>query len=123
QIINWCDHHRFCGRCGAATQLDPIERAAVCDNCELLFYPRLSPCVIGIVERHDHCLLAHNKRFKSQKYSALSGFIEPGETAEQALAREIEEEVGIQITNIRYFGSQPWPFPGQLMLGFHADYA
>ncbi len=123
QVVNWRNTHRFCGGCGTATQLHAVERAAECDKCELLFYPRLSPCVIGIVEHQGHCLLAHNTRFKDQKYSALAGFIEPGETAEQALSREVEEEVGIRIRNIRYFGSQPWPFPGQLMLGFHAEYA
>lgn len=123
QINNWYRNHRFCGRCGAPTRLDPRERATVCDACRQSYYPRLSPCVIGIVERGDHCLLAHRAQSHTRRFSALAGFIEPGETAEQALAREIEEEVGIQIANIRYFSSQPWPFPGQLMLGFHADYA
>lgn len=123
QIANWYNYHRFCGCCGAPTRLDAVDRAKVCDTCDARYYPRLSPCVIGLIERDDHCLLAHNLGFSTGKYSAIAGFIEPGETAEQALAREIKEEVGLQVTNMRYFASQPWPFPGQLMLGFHADYA
>lgn len=123
QIINWYGHHRFCGRCGAPTRLDAAERAMVCTRCHELYYPRLSPCVIGIIERGDYCLLARRAQSRNNRYSAVAGFIEPGETAEQALEREVAEEVGLTITNIRYFTSQPWPFPSQLMLGFHADYA
>ncbi len=122
QILLWHADHRFCGRCGQLTHPHNLDCAKVCQNCDLLFYPRISPCVIGLVERGDYCLLAHNVKFSAPKYSTLAGFIEPGETPEQALAREVMEEVGVQIANIRYFSSQPWPFPGQLMLGFHADY-
>jgi NAD+ diphosphatase len=122
QITLWHDAHRFCGRCGQPTRQHRVDRAKVCDTCDLLYYPRISPCVIGLVEWGDRCLLAHNIKSRAPKYSALAGFIEPGETPEQALAREVKEEVGVQITNIRYFASQPWPFPGQLMLAFHADY-
>lgn len=123
QVIHWFTQHRFCGRCGRATRMDTAERAMVCSGCDMLYYPRLAPCVIGIIERGDHCLLAQRAQSRNNRYSAVAGFIEPGETAEQALAREVAEEVGVAITNIRYFTSQPWPFPGQLMLGFHADYA
>jgi NAD+ diphosphatase len=123
QVSQWACEHRFCGRCGSRTELHHVDRATVCSSCEALYYPRLSPCVIGIIEQGDRCLLARHARSRSGRYSALAGFIEPGETAEQALAREVKEEVGLEITNIRYCTSQPWPFPGQLMLGFHADYA
>jgi NAD+ diphosphatase len=123
QTVNWYRDHQFCGRCGRSTRPDPVDRATVCDSCNAAFYPRLSPCVIVLIERGEHCLLAHHTRSRNTKYSALAGFIEPGETVEQALAREVAEEVGVRVSNSRYFSSQPWPFPGQLMLGFHADYA
>lgn len=123
QIATWYRQHRFCGQCGRPTIAHRSERAKVCETCNHLFYPRLSPCVIAVITRGDHCLLAHNANFPQGYYSALAGFIEAGETVEQCLHREVKEEVGIGISNLRYFGSQPWPFPGQLMLGFHADHA
>jgi len=122
QIVNWYNYHRYCGRCGGRTTPHPQERAMVCEACQHEFYPRLSPCVITVITRDDHCLLARNAKFPSAYYSALAGFIEAGETVEAALHREVKEEVGITIDNLKYFGSQPWPFPGQLMLGFHAEY-
>ncbi|TQV81294.1 NAD(+) diphosphatase [Exilibacterium tricleocarpae] len=123
QVLNWHNDHRFCGRCGGATESHDAERAKLCRVCDLQFYPRLAPCVIAIITRGDECLLARNSRFPAGYYSVLAGFIEAGESAEQALFREVKEEVGIDIRNPRYFRSQPWPFPGQLMLGFHAQYA
>ena len=123
QVLTWHNDHRFCGRCGAPTAIHGSERARVCSACELQFYPRLAPCVITLVARDDHCLLARNNRFPAGYFSVLAGFVEAGETAENALHREVKEEVGIDICNPRYFRSQPWPFPGQLMLGFHVDYA
>lgn len=122
QICAWHRDHRFCGRCGSLTVDASGERARYCTSCDILFYPRISPCVIVVIGRGKQCLLGRNARWQNNYFSALAGFVEPGESAEQALLREVREEVGIEITNVRYFASQPWPFPGQLMLGYHADY-
>lgn len=123
QLAYWLEQHRFCGRCGHANRLHDDERVMLCPNCENTAYPRISPCVIGLVHKGDTCLLAHNARFPEGRYSVLAGFVEPGESAEEALAREVKEETNIDIKNIRYVSSQPWPFPSQLMLGFVAEYA
>jgi NAD+ diphosphatase len=124
QIAEWQRTHRYCGRCGDRTEAAPGERATRCPSCGLLNFPRLSPAVITVVERGDEVLLARGRTFgPNPMYSALAGFVEPGESLEQAVAREIKEEVGVEVTNIRYFGSQPWPFPHSLMVGFHADWA
>ncbi|WP_432695392.1 NAD(+) diphosphatase [Marinobacterium sp. YM272] len=123
QIAVWHDQHRFCGRCGARSKRAAGELAKRCPECELVVYPRISPCIIVLVTDGDRCLLAHNTRFPEGRYSTLAGFIEAGETAEAAVAREIMEEVGVEVTNIRYAHSQAWPFPHSLMLGFYADYA
>lgn len=122
QIVNWERDHQFCGRCGSPTQKHEKELAKHCSPCDLLFYPRLSPCVITVITRGEECLLAHNPAFPSRFFSALAGFIEVGETIESALRREVEEEVGINVGRLEYFGSQSWPFPGQLMIGFLAEY-
>ena len=122
QIIQWDRDHRFCGCCGSPTTLTDGDRSRFCHNCNQLFYPRISPCAIVVITRGEHCLLASNAAWEGKFYSALAGFVEPGETVELALQREVMEEVGIEVDNLRYFGSQPWPFPGQLMLGFHATY-
>jgi NTP pyrophosphohydrolases containing a Zn-finger, probably nucleic-acid-binding len=122
QLAHWYEFHRFCGRCGHPTELQLHERVLACPSCAALFYPRIAPCVIGIVIRGQNCLLAHNVNFAEGLYSTLAGFIEPGETAEQALAREIREETGIEVEELEYIASQPWPFPSQLMLGFVARY-
>jgi NAD+ diphosphatase len=98
-------------------------RAMACAACRSLLYPRIAPCVIVLVTRGEEMLLARNARFPRPMYSTLAGFIEPGESAEDTLRREIREEVGVEIGESRYFASQPWPFPNQLMLGFFADYA
>jgi NAD+ diphosphatase len=122
QILRWHYDHQFCGRCGAPTQEHQRDLARHCAQCSLDFYPRLSPCIITLVTRGDYCLLAWHQRSKTRRYSCLAGFIEPGETPEQTLAREVMEETGISVNNIRYHSSQAWPFPGQLMLGYFADY-
>lgn len=122
QLAHWREFHRFCGRCGGPTRLELHERVIACRACGALYYPRIAPCVIGIVVRGNECLLAHNARFAEGLYSALAGFIETGESAEQALIREIREETGIEACDLEYIGSQPWPFPSQLMLGFIARY-
>jgi NAD+ diphosphatase len=122
QILQWDSTHRFCGRCGAATEHHANERSRVCPACGLVHYPRLSPAVMALVRRGNELLLARSPHFPEGMYSALAGFVEPGETMEDTLVREVREEVGIEIANFRYFGSQPWPFPHSLMIAFVADY-
>jgi NAD+ diphosphatase len=123
QVLRWHFDHQFCGRCGKPTVQHARDFAKTCTHCLVDFYPRLSPCIITLVTRGDECLLAWHTRSKDEKYSCLAGFIEMGESPEQTLAREVKEEVGLSVKNIRYLASQPWPFPGQLMLGYFADYA
>jgi NAD+ diphosphatase len=121
-MIDWDRTTRYCGYCGMETIRARGMIAKECPCCELLIFPRISPAVIVLVERENRVLLARVKRFTSELYSVLAGFVEPGETLEEAVHREIEEEVGIRVKNIRYFGSQPWPFPDSLMIGFTAEY-
>ena len=120
QIIAWDQTNRYCGRCGAPTEELPDERAKKCTGCGFLAFPRLSPAVIIGVVKEGKILLAHAKTFQGNMYSVLAGFVEPGETLEDCVKREILEEVGIKVKNVRYFSSQPWPFPSSLMLGFTA---
>jgi NAD+ diphosphatase len=123
QIVEWDRTHRYCGRCGTPTELMESERAKRCPQCGLLSFPRLSPAVIVLVERGDAMLLGRGRNFSTPMYSTLAGFVEPGESLEEAVVREIYEEVGILVEDIRYFGSQPWPYPHSLMIGFTAGYA
>ncbi|WP_246077850.1 NAD(+) diphosphatase [Neptunomonas concharum] len=123
QLITWHNEHRFCGRCGAKMHHHAEDLAKHCGQCDLVQYPRISPCVIVLVVDGDRCLLARSPRFPPGRFSTLAGFIEAGETAEAAVHREIKEEVGIDVKNVRYARSQSWPFPHSLMLGFYADYA
>lgn len=123
QITDWYRSHRYCGNCGAETTPLDGERARACAACGQAFYPRLSPCIMALVVRGDECLLARNKQWNRPYFSALAGFVEPGESVEEALRREVMEEVGLTLGKLEYFASQPWPFPGQLMIGFFADYA
>ncbi len=122
-LANWELSHRFCGRCGQPVQTKADERAKWCPACGLLTFPQIAPAVIVAVRRDDRILLAHSPRFPAGLYSVLAGFVEPGETLEACVHREIHEEVGLTVTNLRYFGSQPWPYPMSLMLGFTADHA
>ena len=123
QIINWSKDHQFCGTCGSKMEQHIKERAMECSKCRSqLVYPRISPCVITLIYKENEFLLAHNKNFPPDFYSTLAGFIEPGESVENALKREVLEEVNIKIKNLEYFSSQTWPFPSQLMLGFYAEY-
>ncbi len=122
-LTAWDRDHRFCGRCGAPTERSAAERVRTCTACRHGAYPRLSPAVIMLVERDGKALLGRNARFPLPFFSTLAGFVEVGETLEQAVAREIAEEAGIAIADIRYFGSQPWPFTGSLMIGFTARWA
>lgn len=123
QLLDWERDHRFCGRCGEAMQAADGNRAMGCASCKSMLYPRISPCVIVLITRGEEMLLARNARFPRPMYSSLAGFIEAGESAEETLRREVREEVGVEVGDIEYFGSQSWPFPNQLMLGYFAEYA
>ena len=122
QLVDWHTSNQYCGKCSKPLKQHEVERAMFCTCNPVLIYPRISPCIIVLVTKGDYLLLAHNKNFPGDFYSTLAGFIEAGESVEEAIAREIKEEVDIEISNINYYGSQSWPFPSQLMLGFHADY-
>lgn len=118
QLVEWRRTHRYCGRCGVENDPAPNERAMRCPDCGLMSFPRLAPAAIMRIERDDHILLARNKRFPLPMYSVLAGFVEPGESVEETVHREVREEVGLEVTDVRYVASQPWPFPHSLMLGF-----
>jgi NAD+ diphosphatase len=123
QLVEWQRTHRFCGRCATPTEPMTGERARRCPACGLLAFPRLAPAIIVLIEREDgRALLARGRAFPIPLYSCLAGFVEPGETLEEAVHREVFEEVGIEIDDVRYNTSQPWPFPHSLMLGFNARY-
>jgi NAD+ diphosphatase len=121
QLLEWQRNHQYCGSCGERTTEATNDHALQCLPCNISLYPRISPCVIVIVVDGERCLLGRQASWPEGRFSALAGFLEAGESAEQALHREVFEEVGVHIDNIRYVGSQAWPFPGQLMLGFMAD--
>lgn len=123
QIVEWDRTHRFCSACGAPTILKQDEGAKACPACGALYFPRLSPAVIVLIRDGERALLARSHRFPPGRYSTVAGFVEPGETLEEAAEREIMEEVGVRVKNLTYFGSQPWPFPHSLMVGFTAEYA
>ncbi len=122
QIMEWDRSHQFCGACGAPTTLHDKARARVCSRCRAEAFPRLSPAIIVSVERGDEILLARSPHFPDGIYSTLAGFVDPGESLEEAVRREVREETGVWVQNASYFGSQPWPFPGSLMIGFRAEY-
>lgn len=128
QLAEWNRASQYCGHCGVPTQHQQHERAKICPECERVIYPRLSPAIIVLVEKiiesgENKVLLGRSHRYPPGLYSVLAGFVEPGETLETAVQREIREEVGITVKNIRYFGSQPWPFPNSLMIAYTAEYA
>jgi NAD+ diphosphatase len=123
QIVEWDRTHQFCGACGGPTELSTADRSRICPRCKLPYYPRLSPAMIVAVEKGDSILLARSPHFPPGIYSVPAGFVEPGESTEEAVAREVFEETNIRVRDVRYFGSQPWPFPNSLMLGFKAEYA
>lgn len=122
-LVHWDRTHLFCSRCGSPIEDRRDVRAKECSQCGLLVFPRISPAVIVLVKKKDEILLARSGRFERGLFSVLAGFVEPGETLEDAVAREVREEVGISISHITYFGSQPWPFPDSLMVGFTAEYS
>jgi NAD+ diphosphatase len=126
QIVAWDRNHRFCGRCGALTEPQPAERERRCPTCGLSAHPRVTPAIIVLVTRGEHdqeALLAWGRRHRGRHYSTLAGFLEVGEGLEAAVRREVREETAVEVTDITYFGSQPWPFPNQLMVGFRARHA
>ncbi|MDF1585659.1 NAD(+) diphosphatase [Marinimicrococcus flavescens] len=120
-LRHWHEGHRFCGACGAPTRAVEAGHARRCDPCERTVFPRTDPAVIVLVTRGEHCVLGRAGRFPEGMYSTLAGFVEPGETLEECLAREVMEEVGILVERPVYRSSQPWPFPQSLMLGFRAE--
>jgi len=122
QIVNWDKNHQYCGRCGAETKIIEDERAKRCPKCGLINYPQICPAVITAVLKDDKILMAHNSGFAANRFSVIAGFLEPGETLEECVQREIMEEVGLKVKNIKYFGSQPWPFPNSMMIGYIAEY-
>ena len=127
QLVEWARTHRFCGRCGEPTDPAEGERAMRCPACGFMAFPRLAPAMITLVTRGEpgpeqEALLARGVQWQVPMYSCLAGFVEPGESLEATVVREVYEEVGVTVTNPRYFGSQPWPFPNSLMIGFRADH-
>lgn len=122
QILNWDKKNRYCGICGSETEMKHDELAKVCRKCGNIIYPKISPAVIVAIIKGNEILLAHARQFKENLYSLIAGFVEPGETFEDCVKREVFEEVGIKVKNLKYFGSQPWPFPDSLMVGFTAEY-
>ncbi|WP_346928588.1 NAD(+) diphosphatase [Clostridium sp.] len=122
QIMNWDRTHQYCGVRGSSTNTISNEYGKICPQCGFISYPRISPAIIVAIVKEGKILLAKNAKSKHNFYSVLAGFLEPGETLEQCVEREVMEEVGIEVKNIKYFGNQPWPFPNSLMIGFTAEY-
>jgi len=123
QIIEWDRTHQYCGRCGTATTLRTEQRARFCPSCRLTVYPRINPAIMVLITNGREVLLARRPTAPKNRFSALAGFVEAGESLEETVARESFEEVGVQVKNIQYFGSQSWPFPNSLMIAFTAEYA
>src|SRR5262245_27851177 len=123
QVMDWDRSHLHCGRCGTPTLVKSEERARQCPSCGQTHFPRIAPAVMALVGRGDQLLLARSPHFVPGMHSALAGFVEPGESLEECLVREVKEEVGVEVTNLRYFSSQPWPFPHSLMIAFNCDWA
>lgn len=122
QVLNWDQTFRYCGRCGTPTENKAGERAKICPACGLMNFPRLSPAIMVAVIRDKRILLANGRGFPSSFFSVLAGFVEAGETLEECIIREVREEVGLSVHHLKYFGSQPWPFPHSLMIAFTAEH-
>lgn len=122
QVVDWDRHHQYCGACGTPTELSQRDRSRQCPTCKVPLYPRLSPAMIVCVERDDEILLARSAHFPPGIFSVLAGFVEPGESVEDAVIREVWEETRIVVDDVQYYSSQPWPYPNSLMLGFTARY-
>ncbi len=121
-ILRWDKNHQYCGQCGSQTEYKSNVFERYCPACKLAMYPRISPSVIVRITNKDQILMARSHHFAPGSYGLIAGFVEAGENLEDAVHREVKEEIGISITNLQYFGSQPWPFPDSLMIGFTADY-
>lgn len=121
-LMDWQRANRYCGVCGSQTTYDPAEGAMRCHCCGEIYYPVISPAIIVAVERDGKLLMGHGVNFPPGRFSVLAGFVEPGESLEDCVSREVYEETQIRVKNIKYFGSQPWPFPRSLMLGFNAEW-
>ena len=119
-LVDWHARHRFCARCGAPTQPSKGGWQRDCGACQAQHFPRTDPVTIMLVEHDDRLLMGRQPRFPPRIFSALAGFVEPGESIEEAVAREVFEEAGVRIRDVSYIASQPWPFPSQLMIGCHA---
>lgn len=122
-VLHWDKNHAYCGRCAAPTVICEHGFERICTVCKLPFYPRISPSIIVLIKRGEQLLMARSPHFTPGVYALIAGFVEPGESLEEAVHREVFEETALKIKNLRYFGSQPWPFPDSLMIGFTADYA
>jgi NAD+ diphosphatase len=120
-MAGWVNDHAYCSRCGSKTILKKTERAVICPSCEFTVYPKISPAIIVAIICNDKILLAKGKHYKFNFYSLIAGYVDIGETLEQTVIREAKEEIGIDVTNIRYFGNQPWPFTSSQMIGFFAE--
>lgn len=120
--LNWISETKYCSKCGARLKFFDKENALKCAACKKIHYPRIEPCIIVLIHKNDEVLLLRHTYRNQDVYTCLAGFMEAGETAEQCVYREVKEEVGLEIKNLRYMGSQGWPYPDQLMLAFYADY-
>lgn len=121
QLMNWYSHNRFCGKCGSETKEKPDERAIICPGCNTVVFPKIAPAVIVAILCNNKILLAHNANFPENWHSLVAGYADVGESLEEAVKREVKEEVGLEVSNIRYYKSQPWPFSGSMMIGFFAE--
>ncbi len=121
-VRDWYLSHRFCGRCGVETQLDEKDMMLKCPSCGQVHYPRIAPAIIVAIRNGDELLMAKHSYHNNIRYALIAGFVEPGESIEEAVHREVLEEVGIKIKNLKYQKSQSWPFPNSLMLAFTAEY-
>lgn len=120
-LMNWYAQNKFCGKCGTKTQQKPDERAVICPACQSVFFPKISPAIIVTITCNDKILLARNTNFPGAWYSLIAGYVDIGETLEETVKREVKEEVGLDVKNIRYYTSQPWPLSGSMMIGFTAE--
>ena len=121
QLMTWYHTNRYCGRCGSKTELKKDERAIVCPDCNLVIFPKISPAIIVAITCNNKILLAKGKHYKGDFYSLIAGYVDIAESIEETVAREVKEEIGLDVKNLKYYKSQPWPFSGSLMLGFTAE--
>ena len=121
QLMSWYSQNKFCGKCGSETKEKNDERAIICPNCNTLIFPKISPAIIVAITCNDKILLAHNSNFPNNWYSLIAGYADIGESLEETVIREVKEEVGLNVKNVRYYKSQPWPFSGSMMIGYFAE--